>query len=454
MIIRCSMGIQIALSAAMAQLPPIPEADADQGEPAPRLYVERRLIELGPVLEGDKHTVTWRLENRGHAPLIIDRTRASCGCTVVKLTKAEKTIPPGKTLALRAEFNSAGRRGKQSKSITVYSNDPAEPTIKLEFTATVETLFRVEPPGVVNLQAVRRGEQASRTIEFHSVSGQGDVEILELRGTEHGPLNFSRESFTSRGLTGERIRMAVAEHVPLGTLSTKLTARLRVGSVERERTIQIRVEVVGDLTWRPKIVNNTRLSSQPGKRFAPITIRSTDASPFDITRADAGIWFDASVRPIQKGPRHTRYSVSLVLRDDAPIGPFATTLEIHTTSLDQPVIRVPVFGIVAPRIAVEPALIALRQDGTTSGTRRRVKLQVPPQVKLEVRGLTTDDDAVAVTVDQGMIARYQHLRFLDVRLVGKLPEGRHHALLIVTTNVPGAERLEIPIRIDVPGRGG
>ena len=185
-ILAWSMGVQIALSTVMAQLPPIPETGADPGKLGPRLHVERRLVELGPVLEGDRHTVTWLVENRGQTPLIIDRTRASCGCTVVKLTKAEKTILPGKTLALQAEFNSAGRRGKQSKSITVYSNDPAEPALKLEFTATVEALYRVEPPGVVNLQAVRRGEQASRTIEFRSVSGQYRFTGVSFRGFREG----------------------------------------------------------------------------------------------------------------------------------------------------------------------------------------------------------------------------------------------------------------------------
>jgi len=42
------------------------------------------------------------------------------------------------------------------------------------------------------------------------------------------------------------------------------------------------------------------------------------------------------------------------LRDDARPGPFGETLRIKTGSLDQPFIEVPVFGIVAARIKMEP----------------------------------------------------------------------------------------------------
>ena len=81
-----------ALAAAMtmpppttAQLPPRP-ADVDRdADPQPQLYVAQRSLDLGEVLEGDKVTITWQLENRGSADLVIDRTAASCGCTVVQL---------------------------------------------------------------------------------------------------------------------------------------------------------------------------------------------------------------------------------------------------------------------------------------------------------------------------------------------------------------------------------
>ena len=82
--------------------------------------------------------------------------------------------------------------------------------------------------------------------------------------------------------------------------------------------------------------------------------------------------------------------------------------------------------------------------------RRRVKFQASPQTHLGIMEITCTNKAVTASLDHEANARYKHLRYFDVRLVGKLPSGTHEATLIVLTNVAGAERIEVPIRIDVP----
>ena len=446
--------LHFAVPIVAAQLPPVPGKAGADTEQKPQLLVAQRLHDLGTILEGGKPTVRWLLENRGNADLIIQRARASCGCTAVKLTEEQKVIPPGGSLELEAEFDSKGRRGAQSKSVTVYSNDPIEPTLTLKFTAKVRFLYEIKPAGLVNLRAVRRGQTAARTIDVFPGSGQKSVEILDLQVPNDSPLSFRYEPFEAGGGTGQRIHMTVGEHVSIGRLTAKATIKLSVDGVERERAVSIRGEVIGDLTWLPKVVDATRQPSRRGKRLAPVTIRSTDKMPFDILEADAGPLFDVAFEPVKNAPKRTQYSVFLTLRNDAPSGPFGTTLEVRTSSLDQPVVMVPVFGIVAASIKVEPPVILLRQDGTPAGTHRRVKLQVLPQVKLDISEITCDPpwrDAVTARVDWEASSRYQHIRYLDVRLNGELPEGTHQTALRLTTNIEGAERLELPVIIDVPG---
>lgn len=450
--LACMVGWQLCLPMAVAQLPPVPEPTEAESVLRPKLYIAQRVHDLGTILEGDKHIVRWRLENRGSADLIIERTQASCGCVVARLTDEQKTIPPGESLELTAEFDSRGRRGPQSKSVTVYSNDPVEPTLKLEFTADLQFLYIVKPPGLVNLRAVRRGQVAAKTIDILPGSGRKSVEILDLQVSGGGPLSLSAEPLNGVGGTGQRIRISIGEHAALGTLKAQATIKLRVDGIERERVVSIRGEVVGELTWHPKLVDQTRQGSRPGKRFAPVTIRSTDKASFHLLSAEAGKWFDVTIEPAERGSKRTRYSIFLTLRDDAPVGPFAATLKIQTSSLDQPLVRVPIFGIVAAPIEVEPPVILLRQDGTPAGTHRRVKLQAWPQVKLTVSAIASDSIAVEATLDREASARYHHIRFLDVRLLsGRLPAGTHHAVLTLTTSVEGAQRMEIPVIIDVPG---
>lgn len=447
-------SLLLALPMAAAQLPPVPAETGEAAKPSPRLFVAQRVHDLGTIFEGDRPTVRWILENRGNADLVIDRTRATCGCTVVKLADEDKIIPPGESLELQAEFVSTGRHGIQTKYITVYSNDPVEPKTKLEFTVEIQVLYNITPPGMINLHSVRRGQTVARTIDITPTAGRTSLEILDLQVPQDSPLSLQHEPFKANDGTGQRIRMTVGEHVSLGRLTTKVTIKLSVDGVERERVLAVRGQVVGDLTWLPKTVDATRRVAPHGQRFAPVTVRSTDKMPFQILETDAGPLFDVTFEAVKSAPKGTQYSVFITLRDDAPPGPFGTMLEIGTNLLDQPLVRVPVFGIVAPPIVVDPPVLLFRQDGTAVGMHRRLKLQVLPQVKLNISGITCDNDAVTATIDREVSLRYNHIRFLDVRLGGKLPEGTHRAVLTVVTDIEGAKRLEVPVIIEVPGSRG
>lgn len=440
-------------SAVQAQLPPVPSGKGSTVAKKPKIVVAQRLVDIGRVLEGDKIGVEWLIENHGDAELIIQRTRATCGCTVIELSPEEAFIAPGGSIFLKATFDSKGRPGTQRKSIHVFTNDAAEPDVKLEFTASVDAMYLMTPSnGPVNLRILRRGETAKQTIEFRPAPGRKSVEIVEIVTAPGAPVYFEHAPFDVDGGTGERVSMTVPEHVSLGPIATKATFKLLIDGTERQRVIAVRGHVAGDLTWLPLVIDNTRHPSRPGQRFAPVSIRATDKRPFDVLSGDAGEWFDVSITPLKRGPARTQYSVELTLRDSAPVGPFGTTLTVRTSALDQPIIRVPVFGIVADVVIVEPPLIVFRQDGTDAGTKRRLKLQVHPMVALEITGITCDRGEVVATIDRASSSRYRHIRFLDVQLTGTFPAGTHQAVLTVLTSVPGGQRLEIPVIIEVPGQ--
>jgi hypothetical protein len=54
---------------------------------------------------------------------------ASCGCTTTMLS--DKIVKPGQTGKIKTTFNSSGRVGNQSKTITVITNDPKNPRVIL-----------------------------------------------------------------------------------------------------------------------------------------------------------------------------------------------------------------------------------------------------------------------------------------------------------------------------------
>lgn len=129
------------------------------------------------------------------------------------------------------------------------------------------------------------------------------------------------------------------------------------------------------------------------------------------------------------------------------MGPFAAMLRVRTDSLDQPIIEVPVFGVVSPIVDVEPPLILFRQDGTPAGTQRRIKLRGDVREALKITRVEADHPILRVIVEENTIGVPPHVRFLSVTLVGKPDNGTAESLLRVFTETHGAEEIKIPVTV-------
>jgi hypothetical protein len=91
---------------------------------------------FGKVTEGEKVGYVFTFENQGTASLVIASATASCGCTVTKYNS--KPIQPGEQGDLEVIFNTSGRNGIQTKTVTVKSN-ASTPVVLLKITAEVVT---------------------------------------------------------------------------------------------------------------------------------------------------------------------------------------------------------------------------------------------------------------------------------------------------------------------------
>ncbi|UCH65001.1 MAG: DUF1573 domain-containing protein [Ignavibacterium sp.] len=88
-------------------------------------------IEQGKVVEH-----TFKFQNTGKSILKINDIKTSCGCTAA-LVSNEK-IAPGEEGTLLVELDTKNRRGKMSRTITINSNDPKEPTKVLTVYADIQ----------------------------------------------------------------------------------------------------------------------------------------------------------------------------------------------------------------------------------------------------------------------------------------------------------------------------
>jgi uncharacterized cupredoxin-like copper-binding protein len=92
--------------------------------------------DFGKIEEGKVVEHTFKFKNTGKATLNISDIKTSCGCTAA-LVSSEK-IDPGEEGTLLVELDSKNRKGKMSRTITIKSNDPKNPTKVLTVYADIQ----------------------------------------------------------------------------------------------------------------------------------------------------------------------------------------------------------------------------------------------------------------------------------------------------------------------------
>lgn len=105
-------------------------AEGELGEISFREYEH----DFGKVTEGEKVAYIFAFENKGPGTLVINSASTSCGCTITKFDR--DPIPAGKGGSLEVVFDTGGRSGLQTKTITVQSNS-IEKVVILKITAEV-----------------------------------------------------------------------------------------------------------------------------------------------------------------------------------------------------------------------------------------------------------------------------------------------------------------------------
>lgn len=86
----------------------------------PKFEFANKTHDFGVIIEGEKVSYTFKYKNTGKSDLIISSAKGSCGCTVPKYNK--EPLPAGKEGFVEVIFDSSGKNGMQSKTITLMAN--------------------------------------------------------------------------------------------------------------------------------------------------------------------------------------------------------------------------------------------------------------------------------------------------------------------------------------------
>ena len=101
-----------------------PEAPAEAG-PTTSITFAENAHDFGTITDGDVVTHIFKFTNTGDEPLVLNRCKGSCGCTVPQCPK--EPIAPGAEGEIEVKFNSKGKKNNQTKRMTIDANtDPAQ----------------------------------------------------------------------------------------------------------------------------------------------------------------------------------------------------------------------------------------------------------------------------------------------------------------------------------------
>jgi hypothetical protein len=107
-------------------------------ENAPVFNLASSTVDLGKIQGKTANEVEFKFTNEGKSDLIIRHIRSTCGCTAVQQGTLGVGIKPGESSSIKAVFNSGSYKGKVTKAIYVYTNDPRKSEAVLMLTANVE----------------------------------------------------------------------------------------------------------------------------------------------------------------------------------------------------------------------------------------------------------------------------------------------------------------------------
>ena len=195
----------------------------------PKVSVQQSDYDFGEAIQNDIVNHSFILTNNGGDVLKILDVKASCGCTAVKPDKNE--LKPGESTQIKASFNTKGRKGPQTKTITVKTNDPDNPvvTFKLSGNVIVKEVKDNTSGALLYFPEMEH--------DFGKVK-EGDVVNYEFKFQNNGSLPLTiKDIKTSCGCTAAVVSEKNIDPGKSGTIKVGLDTENRQGRMSRTITV-------------------------------------------------------------------------------------------------------------------------------------------------------------------------------------------------------------------------
>jgi hypothetical protein len=202
------------------------------GDPAPRAVVDAPVHDFGAVEQGAAVEHVFRVRNAGTAPLRVDHVKGTCACTVGVATG--EAIAPGDEAWVTVRLETDRLAGHTTKTATVYTNDPAAPTVPVTLTGEVlaDVVLRPTP---LYFGHVPRGTAVRREIAVVPGRPGGTASVVSVEPTSPRLRAWLEPAADG---SGQRVVVEVVAAAATGRFSDELLLRT---TSDRQPTVSAKV---------------------------------------------------------------------------------------------------------------------------------------------------------------------------------------------------------------------
>ncbi len=303
----------------------------------PVIFFENPDFNFGQIYKGENVEHIFKFENRGNDTLKIKKVKPTCGCTAVILTN--KTIPPGETGEIKSTFKSGSYRGNIKKNITVSSNDPSTPNHRLTISGEIIEDISIKPRNI-NFGTINADKQSERTVTV-TVKSRSDPDFIIEKITSSKP--FVDASITVVNNGEHIINVLFKGYQKIGRFGGKIF--LETNSAKQQKAvIPFSGEIAGDISTYPKrIYYGTVLEGRESTQKLFVKINEDNIKILNTKISPDFLSCKIDEKDEQNNPHSL---IEIKLHKEASIGKLNGLLEIYTNSQKQPVIKIPIIGMI------------------------------------------------------------------------------------------------------------
>ncbi|NLN92166.1 MAG: DUF1573 domain-containing protein [Candidatus Hydrogenedens sp.] len=254
---------------------PAPVAAAVEGG-TPKLVVPEPEYNFGQMDNSETVRHGFLIRNEGDGVLKIENVRASCGCTTTELEKKE--LQPGEEVSIQANTNLRGRQGPQTKAVTLFTNDPENPSYRLTMKGEAIASISIDP---MNVGFGRIEDDDAREETVTIKSNKEDVEFT-IRSVEADNMKFIKHEL-KEVTPGKEYQLLIRTEpaLPEGHHTGRII--IRTDSTERPVIwMSVSMQVIGAIQIMPPVVNLRYTDEEGALENQQLSLTKGRVSTFEI----------------------------------------------------------------------------------------------------------------------------------------------------------------------------